>query len=331
MSNSYKRGEIPRSEIKVEPNNLLASGCRHDLIGLGAVHICAPHLHLGLLYTPCPRHGWKAVDDGRVSTRGMCPARRVYARSVDEWLIGAKQICGLCRDERREAESELKELEKACAEESELQVARAAVKAATYSYRWSSSTARSPSWSMPILSVLARRRRSYHPRSLELYAQRYYWYVAAMPYLVLNKRTAVTREVARQVMLPGSNPTALAKQLLEFKTEWFDLLRAQVIGMHLWARERPSGHQLTLEQLFMAPYVELTHESVGLCAPGHALIRHLFLAVSAAEAAYKLSWRQQNVGVTVGAVDASMKRGNALDQCKVRQTFWSNDVQGAHP
>ena len=86
----------------------------------------------------------------------------------------------------------------------ELQGANAAVKAATYTYR------------------------SYNPRSLELYAQRYYCYVRALPWVVLNQRTAITRVLARRIMTPGSNPTSLAKQLLESKSEWFDGLRAQV-------------------------------------------------------------------------------------------------------
>ena len=180
-------------------------------------------------------------------------------------------------------------------QEAELQQARAAIKEATYSYR------------------------SYNSRSLELYAQRYYWYVASLPYLVLNSRTAISRVLARRVMQPGSNPTKLAKELLESKTEWFDSLRATVLGMHLWAKGRQAGAQLTLEQCFIAPYIEPTAKSVGLCAPGHALIRHLFLETSKTDATYKFSWRQQNVGVTVGAVDASMKRGNSLAQLKVRQ------------
>lgn len=74
--------------------------------------------------------------------------------------------------------------------------------------------------------------RSYNPKSLELYAQRYYWYVAAMPYVVLNRRTAVTRVLARRIVRACSehgNPTDLAEELLELKSEWFDVLRAQVL------------------------------------------------------------------------------------------------------
>ena len=97
--------------------------------------------------------------------------------------------------------------------------------------------------------------------------------------------------------------------------------------MHLWAAQRQAGAQLTLDQLWLAPFAVPTAKSVGLCAPGHALVRHLFLAVSKAEEQYKFSWRQQNVGVTIAAVDASMKRGKALEQLKIRQTLWSCDVQ----
>lgn len=117
-----------------------------------------------------------------------------------------------------------------------------------------------------------------------------------------------------------SNPTDLAEELIELKSEWFDLLRAQVIGMHVWAKGRSARQQLTLEQCFLGEYTDVTPASVALCAPGDALIRHFFLAVSDAESKYKLSWRQQNVGVTVGAVDATMKRGSALADCKIRQT-----------
>ena len=90
--------------------------------------------------------------------------------------------------------------------------------------------------------------------------------------------------------------------------------------MHAWAKERSAGQQLTLDQCYMGKYVEVTPARVALCAPGDALIRHFFLAVSDTESQYKLSWRQQNVGVTVGAVDATMKRGSALADLKIRQT-----------
>ena len=88
--------------------------------------------------------------------------------------------------------------------------------------------------------------------------------MAALPYVVLNRRTAVVRPLARRIMRAcqaGSNPTDLAEELLEMKTESFDLLRAQVLGMHLWANERGAGRQLTLDQLFMGEYSPVSHAS----------------------------------------------------------------------
>ena len=96
--------------------------------------------------------------------------------------------------------------------------------------------------------------------------------------------------------------------------------------MHLWAKERAPGQQLTLDAMWMGELTEFTRASVGLCSPGHKLIRHFFLAVYNVGKEYKLSWRQQNVPVNVGAVDATMKRGSALTDLKIRQTFWSNDA-----
>ena len=55
--------------------------------------------------------------------------------------------------------------------------------------------------------------------------------MAGMKVIVLNRRTAVTRELARRIMRAchaNSNPTDLAEELLESKSECFDLLRAQV-------------------------------------------------------------------------------------------------------
>ena len=96
--------------------------------------------------------------------------------------------------------------------------------------------------------------------------------------------------------------------------------------MHLWARERRPGQQLTLDQLFMGELTEFSRASVGLCSPGHQLLRHFYLAVDAASSVYKLSWRQQNVPVAIASVDATFKRGSALQELKIRQTVWSNDV-----
>ena len=48
--------------------------------------------------------------------------------------------------------------------------------------------------------------------------------------------------------------------------------------MHLWAKKRQPGQQLTLTQLGMATVVEVTAKLLGLCSPGSALIRRFFLA-----------------------------------------------------
>ena len=153
-------------------------------------------------------------------------------------------------------------------------------------------------------------------------------YVHSLPYVILNKRTAVTRSVERRLVRSGvkTNPTSLAEEFLADKYEALASLQAQVYGMHVWAQARQAGTQLTLEQMTMDEVELVTAESVGICAPGEALIRHFFLSVHQARAPYQLSWRQQNVPMTIGSVDATYKRGKALDLLKIRQTVFSNDV-----
>ena len=171
--------------------------------------------------------------------------------------------------------------------------------------------------------------RSYNPASIKLYAERYAWWVESLEYVVLNKRTAVTRPLARRIMrgcTKGSNPTDLAEELLELKAETFNSLEAQVYGMHLFAKERQAGRQHTLDGWRLGAFVEFSRAGIGFCSPGHKLIRHFFMAVHNADAEYKLSWRQQNVPVNIAAVDATMKRGSALTDLKIRQTLWSNDA-----
>ena len=146
---------------------------------------------------------------------------------------------------------------------------------------------------------------------------------------MLNKRTAITRPLARRIMrgcTKGSNPTDLAEELLELKAETFNSLEAQVYGMHLFAKERQAGRQHTLDGWRLGAFVEFSRAGIGFCSPGHKLIRHFFMAAHNADAEYKLSWRQQNVPVNIAAVDATMKRGSALTDLKIRQTLWSNDA-----
>ena len=76
-----------------------------------------------------------------------------------------------------------------------------------------------------------------------------------------------------------------------------------------------------------AEAVTITAQSVGLCSCGHSLIRHFFVEMEEGSQDFMFSWRQQNVPMEVGAIDATYKRGKALLDDNCRQTQWSNDVQ----
>ena len=145
-----------QSSATVRPKDMVKAGCARKLIGVSACHIHAPHLYLGLPLPPCPVHGWPSVDGGHLKTNGSCPARRVYDEGVDEWVSGTKIICRLCKKEHDEVAEELKRLEanewEDEEDQEEIALQKAAVKAATYSFR------------------------SYNPKSMKLYAQRYGWY-----------------------------------------------------------------------------------------------------------------------------------------------------------
>lgn len=133
----YQHGELDRRIISVQPYQLIGGGCQPEHIGLGPVHICAPHLHMGLPLPPCPKHGWASYDQGKLRTRGWCPARRCSDLCVDGWLLGVCITCDLCHDEKRKAEEQLAKLEEDDDLEGteELAAARAEVAAATYCYR----------------------------------------------------------------------------------------------------------------------------------------------------------------------------------------------------
>ena len=93
------------------PPKVLPNACQPEHIGLGAFHMHAPHLEMGLPLPPCPRCGWKSVDKQKVISRGLCPARRVYAPEVDEWLGGFSLRCGFCYDKQQSLKSRLDELD----------------------------------------------------------------------------------------------------------------------------------------------------------------------------------------------------------------------------
>ena len=191
------------------PPKVLPNACQPEDVGLGAFIMHAPHLEIGLPLPPCPRCGWKSVDKEMVTSNGVCPARRVYASEVDEWLGGVSLCCGICLTKKEKLQAKVDEFDEDDKHEyaEEYTEAEAAVKAATYCYR------------------------SYNPKSIELYAERYDWWVESLEYVVLNKRTAITRSLARRIKrgcTKGSNPTDLAEELLELKSEMFDSLQKQV-------------------------------------------------------------------------------------------------------
>ena len=55
-------------------------------------------------------------------------------------------------------------------------------------------------------------------------------WVESRPYIILNKRTAIKRSLARRIMracAKNSNPSDLAEELLELKSEYLTSLQAQ--------------------------------------------------------------------------------------------------------
>lgn len=63
------------------------------------------------------------------------------------------------------------------------------------------------------------------------------------------------------------------------------LKSTQVHGYQVLREQRQPGQQVAPPpgQMTKPDFANITHESVGLCVPGHALIRHLFRAASEAE------------------------------------------------
>jgi hypothetical protein len=113
----------------------------------------APHLYLGLPKPPCPKCGWESVDKGCIVLNGWRAARRVYDDGIDEWVVGQLCVCAMCKKEHDNALDELNELDSDEDDEEDIKMAKAAVKAARYTFR------------------------SYNPISMRIYAQRYGWCV----------------------------------------------------------------------------------------------------------------------------------------------------------
>ena len=93
------------SHAYFEPPDVSKSGCDPKFIGVGKVHVHAPHLFLGLAKPPCPTCGWN-VDSNTVKTKGVCGARRVYAAEIDEWVSGQKMLCTVCKQGRDRLKAE---------------------------------------------------------------------------------------------------------------------------------------------------------------------------------------------------------------------------------
>ena len=135
----------------IEPPDVSKSGCNPAYIGVGKLHVHAPHLYLGFAKPPCPTCGWKSVANDTVKSWGICPARRVYATETDEWVAGQLMLCTVCKQGSDRLKREWKELQDYYEDDefSEVKEAEAAWKAKTYTYR------------------------SYNKDSLKLYAERY--------------------------------------------------------------------------------------------------------------------------------------------------------------
>ena len=207
---SFLKQASSRSRSYIDPPDVAKSGCDSTKIGLGRLYVHAPHKFLGFQLTPCPFGcGWKAVDEEMVTSRGPCPARRVFALELDEWVSGELLCCKKCQEHKSKLQEDVSELEHdGNASPDEISRAKKAVSDARCFYR------------------------SYNPVSLQLYAERYPGYVASLPYIITNRRTALTRPLANMILRRlsggGGNPNDLAEELSEYKGEALARLQAEV-------------------------------------------------------------------------------------------------------
>jgi len=93
-----------------DPPDVSKSGCNPAYLGVGRLHVHAPHLFLGFAKPPCPTCGWKSVDNDTVKSWGVCPARRVYAAEMDEWVAGQLMLCTVCKQGSDRLKGEWEEL-----------------------------------------------------------------------------------------------------------------------------------------------------------------------------------------------------------------------------
>ena len=107
-------------------------------------------------------------------------------------------------------------------------------------------------------------------------------YVAKLPYIILNRRTALARPLAKMVvrhLTRRSNPTDAADELSEYKAEALTVLQIEIASVQIWAKERHAGQQLTLDKMSVHKVDVPTESSIALCAPRDGLLRHFFLEV----------------------------------------------------
>ena len=139
----------------------------------------------------------------------------------------------------------------------------------------------------------------------------------ALPCSVSSARARSSMTTA-SVKLAASDGERMRPRLRATCISELGLGKTLPVGLHLQSGHRSltslkrqakkAGQQLTLEQMMMDEVELVTAESIGLCSPGHALIRHFFLAVHEARVPYQMSWRQQNAPMSIGSVDATSSR-----------------------
>ena len=66
------RGQPSARVLRAAPY-VSKSGCNPAYIGIGTLHVHAPHLFLGYAVPPCPNCGWKSVDNDTIKIKGVCP------------------------------------------------------------------------------------------------------------------------------------------------------------------------------------------------------------------------------------------------------------------
>eukprot|EP00611_Tribonema_gayanum_P010894 TRINITY_DN20_c1_g1_i1.p1 TRINITY_DN20_c1_g1~~TRINITY_DN20_c1_g1_i1.p1 ORF type:complete len:559 (-),score=97.98 TRINITY_DN20_c1_g1_i1:1304-2980(-) len=264
-------------------------------------------------------HGW-------VQPRN---ARRACGITRDEYLMGTKHRCKLCKSERDEA------VHDAIAEATTAEARACAVRAAEAAH--------------PYIF------RSYDPAVTRHYLARFPWVTAEMPMLVCTHNTAMMHELGRLLesmcsAAGTSNPTMIANMLAELKALEFDRARLAYYSHQVWNRRglmaasssATQGQPTLFESWARAGPVPstrqshsmpplLTEEEYRLVSPGHGLIRRWFMDLAESKQDFQFIWRQQHIGGTVLQVDHHLKafKGNTVQSVKLgnaRFTVFSSNL-----